>query len=290
MTVFSRRQFLQLAGIALLGTQIDPARFFTPLSQSLPPTHAARTLIPASVHRAPNAQVTAHLWPDSVVSIHASEGHWYKLPQGYVVKTALQPMALYETPPQIERPIFWAEVAGPVAAVREWCAADAPLVTRIGHGGVMKVVDFLPGEPVSWYGIAADDSNLLGWTPASHWRRAASENPNVTPYTLEIDQQHYKLTIYQGRAAVLHAPVSIGQCLTPGTYSFQRGQRSSIVNSEFYGVPWQIRIGDDCNLNGVYWHNQFGTAVHEGPAIQVTPMLARWLYHHLGDNGFVTIV
>lgn len=81
----------------------------------------------------------------------------------------------------------------------------------------------------------------------------------------------------------------MGQSLPSGTYPLQRGQMGSIVNHEFHGVPWQIHIGADYNLNGVYWHNQFGAA-SPGPAVQVTPILARWLYQNMDDNGFVTIV
>jgi hypothetical protein len=289
MTIFSRRQFLQLAGIALAGVQIDPARLFHSAPQNAPLTNMGRALAAAPIYSAPNAQVIAHLWPDSVMPIHDSKGDWYKVPQGYILKTALQPMALYETPAQIEKPIFWAEVAGPVAAVRQWCAADAPLVTRIGHGGVAQVIDLLPGEPSPWYGIAAENGDLLGWTQATHWRRVEAENSDVTPLSLEIDQQNQTLTVYQDQIASLHAPISIGQSLTPGTYPLQRGRMGRMVNNEFHGVPWQISIGDDYNLNGVYWHNQFGSTI-PGPAVQITPMLAHWLYQYMDDNGFVTIV
>ncbi len=289
MKIFSRRQFLKLAGIALVGTQIDPARLFHAAPQNVPLTHMGRALFAAPIHSAPNAPVIAHLWPDSVTPIHASKGLWYKVPQGYVLKTALQPMALDETPAQIEKPIFWAEVAGPVAAIRQWCAADAPFVTRIGHGGVAQIIDFLPDKTTSWYGIAAENGDLLGWSQTIHWRRVSSEKTPVSPLRLEIDQQQQTLTVYQDRIAALTTPISIGQALVPGTYPLQRGQMGSVVNHEFHGVPWQIRIGADYNLNGVYWHNQFGTA-RPGPAVQVTPILARWLYQNMDDNGFVTIV
>jgi hypothetical protein len=289
MTIFSRRQFLQLAGVALAGSQIDLTRFFQPAPQNVPVTHLGRALAVAPVHRTPNGGIIAHLWPDSVLPIQASKGAWFKLAQGYVLKTALQPMALYDAPAQVEKPTFWAEVAGPVAAIRQWCAADAPLVTRIGHGGVAQVIDLLPAEPISWYGIAAENGDLLGWTQTTRWRRVISESTDISSFSLEIDQQHQNLSVYQNQTAILNAPISIGQTLTPGKYALQRGQMSSTLNGEFHGVPWQIRIGDVYNLNGVYWHNQFGTAA-PGPAVQMTPIMARWLYHNLSDNEFVTIV
>ena len=33
------------------------------------------------------------------------------------------------------------KVDGAVAVVRAWCSADSPLITRIGHGGDMRVAD-----------------------------------------------------------------------------------------------------------------------------------------------------
>ncbi len=63
----------------------------------------------------------------------------------------------------------WIEVVAPVAAVRQWCAPDAPLVTRIGHGGIVRVIDRLPGDTL-WYGIASETGDLLGWSQAAHWK------------------------------------------------------------------------------------------------------------------------
>src|SRR5690606_39660287 len=47
-----------------------------------------------------------------------------------------------------------AEVVGPVAPVRAACSPDATILTRIGHGGVLHVVDALhaaDGQP-EWLG------------------------------------------------------------------------------------------------------------------------------------------
>jgi len=270
-----------------MGVQVDPMQLFH-IVPPIPVTHMGRALAATPVLRSPNTAVIAHLWPDSVVPIQASTTDgWYKLAEGYVLKSALQPMALAETPPQVEQPTFWAEVTAPAAAVRQFCAVDAPLVTRIGHGGVAQVIDLLPGEP-SWYGVADENGALLGWTQTVHWRRVEDIH-DAAPYHLEIDQQRQILTIYQNQIAGLRAPISIGKPLTPGIYPLQRGSMGSGISENFHGVPWQIHIGGGYNLNGVYWHNQFGSAM-PGSAVQVTPILARWLYQSIGDNGFVTIV
>lgn len=93
-------------------------------------------------------------------------------------------MALDETPAQIEKPIFWAEVAGPVAAVRQWCAADAPFVTRIGHGGVAQIIDYLSDKTTSWYEIAAG-KRASCW--AGHRQFIGDESrPKIHLYRLSV--------------------------------------------------------------------------------------------------------
>ena len=41
-------------------------------------------------------------------------------------------------------------------------------------------------------------------------------------------------------------------------------------------------------LMGIYWHNRFGDSL-PGPDIQVTPLLARWLYEHVDTSTNVRV-
>ena len=80
--------------------------------------------------------------------------------------------------------------AGALAVVRAYCAADAPIVARIGHGGVLRVIDYLPpgqSDGIGWYGVADDESSaLLGWTqtPSVVARAAATQQHPRSPCTL----------------------------------------------------------------------------------------------------------
>src|SRR5690554_8060943 len=81
-------------------------------------------------------------------------------------------MLVYAPPQSIasSQSPFWGEVIAPIAPIRQYCSADAPLVTRIGHGGVAQIVDYLPGEPHGWYGIGNQNGQVAGWTQAIYWQ------------------------------------------------------------------------------------------------------------------------
>lgn len=293
MSELSRRNFLQIAGITLLGSQLMPELLF---QQAAAPHLMGRTLAATPVYAAArsDAAIRAYLWPDSLVRILDSQGSWYHVPGGYVSRISLQPM----TAMQPHRPWKpdegeWIEVSAPVAVVRKWCAADAPLVTRIGHGGVARILDDLHINDEPWLGIASDDDALLGWTPMSRWQPLPPRTAAAGLIThLRIDGP--LLTAFSGQATLARAPISWNQPLTPGDYSVQRSRPGASVWSEdegslFYAAPWQLMFGADHRVSGVYWHNRFGSPA-AGPTVQTTPIIARWLYENLCDNGFVTIV
>lgn len=296
--MYTRRQFLQLAGIAVVTSQIPHStRLIESLIQDTS-TLQGRALTAQTVFAQPSlaAAQVSQLWPDSVTPILAVHDNWYHLPQGFVPRTSLQPLTPYRPIPQPEHftAPFWAEVIGPVASVRQHCAANAPLVTRIGHGGVARVVDFLPGEPSPWYGLAADEGELLGWTPAIQWQRVDEAAQTTGSVRLELDTRRQQLTAWEDDRMILHAACSIGHDLQPGTYTVREqqigGMRLCLEDGcEVHGVPWRV-VFDDYDLSGAYWHNDFGTPV-AGTSVQVTPVLARWLYASLSQHaGSITVV
>lgn len=296
--MYTRRQFLQLAGIAVVSSQIPPsARFIESLVQDTA-TMQGRALTAQTVFSQPSlsAPPVNQLWPDSVTPILSAYGDWYHLPQGFVPRTSLQPMKPYLPEPQPVNAAlpFWAEVTGPAASIRQHCAASAPLVTRIGHGGVVRVIDFLPDNPSPWYGVASDDGTLLGWTQAVHWQRVDENTLSYNDITLELDSHKQHLTAWENGRVVLQAPCSIGDEVQPGTYPVRErrigGTHEYVdVGFEVYGVPWRTTFGD-YDLSGAYWHNRFGSPV-AGASVQVTPLLAQWLYTSLNQGASrVTVI
>ena len=292
---YSRRQFLQLTNAAFLSNQLSFSIF------SEPQVFPGRTFEATPIYHAqdPHSEVLRHLWPDSIVNVYYAHENWYQLAEGYVQRTAIQPMTPYS--PSNYQPItslpFWAEVATPVAVVRQWCAPDAPLVTRIGHGGVVQIVDRLSGnrERADWYGIATQDDELLGWTQAIFWRPVCAETSPTLRSTLHIDQNTQLLTGYEGGEIVFQTPISSGETMMPGNHEVTgRQPTGTLVDvpqyaQSFHGVPWRVHFGEDYELSGTYWHNRFGSPV-PGPAVQMSTQMAHWLYVWLGDYATISVV
>jgi hypothetical protein len=294
LKTYSRRDFLKITGITLAASQINIFPNFQRsfLQQN---TYQGRALSAAPIYSVPNvdSEIVATLWPDSVSHILTVDENWYRLSNGYVERGELQPMFNREQTVDFQIPAFpfWAEVVGPVAPIREHCAANAPLITRIGHGGVAQVIDYLPGEPDGWYGIADDYDNLMGWTQAIHWLAIAEASYSRNKNTIRIDMATQTLAIENNGVLALQALCSVNPATMPGNYTLELhkpGGAFSAAEAVYHGAPWQLNFDAHAQLMGVYWHNQFGKAL-EGPAVQVSPLLARWLYHsmNMGDQMVV---
>jgi hypothetical protein len=291
--MLSRRSFLQLVGASLAATALRP----TPLlAASNTETYQGRAFgaLPIYATRNATAKPIAHLWPDGVTTILDGDDDWYQIPSGWVRREGLQPMLPYNPHAYlfVKDAPFWAEVAAPAAPVRAYCAADAPLVTRIGHGGVSQVIDTLPGEPNGWYGIADQTGRLLGWTQGVYWRPIEVEIKDVNDHKLLIDRKRGLMTAYEGTQPILEVPFANGVGLQAGDFTTQGGAIGGLqwqADKSYQGVGWQTLFGDGQMIAGVYWHNRFGHAVSDGPAVQTTPLLARWLYGWLGDKAQIVV-
>ena len=286
--MYSRRTFLKWAGVALASTSLRPAFAF--MSELPAASGWGRALTALSVYRYRHADapIVTRLWPDSVIPLRDMDEDWYWVEGGYVRREQVQPITLYQLEDCCFRPEypFWAEVAGPVASVRTFCAADAPLVTRIGHGGVMQVEDGLPGEPYGWYKIADATGMFLGWTQASHWRPVEVELSIADERLVVIDCRASSLIAYEAGQLVLQVAYAAGSELRVGTYYAERLQPGGGRWDEddvYHGLPWQMRFSDNQLITGAYWHNRFGQPVL-GPAVQLPPVMARWLYGFVGTQ------
>jgi hypothetical protein len=291
MPLLSRRSFLQMAGIAAASTRFLS---FTPLLNRKPAL-AGRPFEALPVRSAPDADapVMAHLWPDSMVPIQHTAGDWYAVPGGYVPRSHVQPMMPYAPDTRLAMPEqpFWAEVAAPVASVREYAAADAPLVTRVGHGGVLYVVDALPDRDgfAGWYAVSESDSPVIGWTQAVLWRPVTNTaGGQADGQTLLIDRKTSRLSLKQENHTLLSAPFSAGTALQPGDYAVNKQQTGGGRYGMYRGLPWQVTLDAGYDIAGVYWHNDFGAPV-AGPAVQLPPMVATSLFGWVAEGTKVSI-
>lgn len=292
--MLSRRSFLQLVGASLAATALRPTSSLLAAVEHEAYQGRALKALPVYATRNANGQPIAHLWPDSVTPIIASDDDWYQVLGGWVRRDGLQPILDYDAHEyQFENASpFWAEVAAPVAPVRAYCAADAPLVTRIGHGGVSQVIDALPGEPNGWYGIADQNGALLGWTQGVFWRPVQAEANSGDNHVLRLDRTKGMMTAYEGEKSILEVSFSAGSGLIAGEYTTKRGAIGGAQwqdDKRYEGISWLTNFDHGQMIAGVYWHNRFGQPVSNGPSVQVTPLLARWLYGWLGDNAHILV-
>ena len=282
MPPLSRRQFLKFAGITAVVSQLPDLTGW-----AAPASIHGRVLQAARVYRQPaiTSAVTHHVWPDSVHLLHEADKAWYRVEDGFIQRHLMQPINLNFTPAPVPQLPFWAEVSAPIAPVWQWCAVDAPLITRIGHGGVVHIIDQLPG----WYGIAAENGEFLGWSQSTNWWPVPPAN-STGPIHVKIENSH--MTVSSANHRLMTAPVSLGGTVTRGTYALQKGQMGGICcrvphQSDYHGAAWQLRFGNNLDLTSVYWHNRFGQVV-PGPAVQVSPIVGRILYRAAHDGSTIT--
>ncbi len=292
--MLSRRSFLRLVGASLAATALHPN--LSMLAAVIDDAYQGRAFTALPVYSTPNEMTKpkAQLWPDSITLILDRTDEWYQVSGGWVRRDGLQPMLPYDATDYkfINAAPFWAEVAAPVAPVRAFCAADAPLVTRIGHGGVSQVIDALPGEPNGWYGIADQNGDLLGWTQGVFWRPVEVETNNGDDHMLHIDRKLGLMQAYAGAKPIIEVPFAGGSSLKAGDFMTHRGVIGGLrlqADKAYEGVSWQTLFGDGQMITGIYWHNRFRQAVQGDAALQTTPLLARWLYGWLGDDAHIVV-
>lgn len=234
------------------------------------------------------------LWPDSAVPIQGRHAGWYAVAGGFVRRHELQPMLPYHPesalkPSHLPMPIG---VIAPVAPVRRWASAGAPLLARVGYGGVLWAVDSLPdaGEG-SWYAVSrVPDGPLLGWTPAPRWSSEALDRPehdSLPPRTLTLDRARGILRAQEDGQEVLSAPAAAPVGAMRGVWPLS-GASPTLTAGGWPGAAWGLR-SDGPSLYGVHWHHQL-EGVSEGPGWEVSPWVARWLYGWLPDGAPISVV
>lgn len=292
MFPLSRRDFLRAAGIGLATALVNAPVF----AQGQQGALYGRALSAALVTDSPSSDhLIKHLWPDSIVRIYKRQGTFFRIADGFVPVTALQPMILATEPAQaLTRFPMMAEVTGAAAVVRRYCSPEAPLVARIGHGGTAQLIDWLDAPDGGWYAVADESDALLGWTPAVHWRAA---EPAALPQTGDILIDLRRRVVQAVDAAgevIFAAPLAVHGPATAGVFSVLKrdGSLCSSVSQakKRYGIPWALTLSNGLVLAGAYWHNYFAIdSAPDGPTFQVAPAAAKFFYRWVGPYNRITV-
>lgn len=289
----TRRQFLALSGqIALAGGLLPglEAVACMPRSGDL----AGRVLRAATVYAHSDGQrAVTLLWPESTMPILDVVGTWYRVPEGYVAQADLQPMLPYGPekaviPGQFPAPVM---VIAPSAPVWRWASGEAPIMTRVGYGGVLMADDWLADVHGVWYrvGFVMDGVQNTGWTLADRWTAlpyAPEPAQAGADWLLRFDRKRRSLTVMQdGRrmaAFAVAVPDDTGAC---------RGQvvERTLCGTvaEHPGTGW-IVAWDGGMVYGAYWYN--ATAQERSPVgWGLMPLAARWVYEMVPVGASVEV-
>jgi hypothetical protein len=291
MNQHSRREFLKRSG--LFAASVPSLLSLSAAEQPNKPfAGRAFGLTEIFSHRDSLSTVVGTLAPDSVTTVSriTPDGHWYQVAEGYVRRSAIQPILPYVRPQVSDSVGFWAEQIAPLSVVREYCAGHAPILARLGFGAMVYVTDkMVDDQGQSWYGLASDDrSELVGWAPALHyalWTRPSSAV--VFDPLIKIDILRGELTGYDGGKRIAQTVIRywMGPVAPAARTSITVASPGSAMDHILLGVPWLMSVARGERVYGVFWHNQFGPtgtglAVRQ-PAIELSTFAARWLYEFL---------
>lgn len=277
----SRRDFLRVFGVSAAAV----GGFALPLSPMVPTISdsdlvslQARALHTAPIRETPSpeAPVVRHLWEDEIFDIRAAVGRWIHSSEGFVAAHDAQPM-LVTAPLEISEAPCWAAATGAAAAVRAWASDSAPLIEKIGHGGVMRILDRLTPRAAAddWIAIADEHDRLIGWSRNTLW--SAIDWRTTADADLIVDAALRRAALWESGTERMRADLTVGRLLVPGEYPvtlLQPGATVTAARQTQLGVPYVQRAGNELSLGGVYWHNHFGAALN-GMDIQLPVHIAR---------------
>lgn len=267
-----RREFLKLAGVTTFGLGLDAT--FPALGWAANRPTYGRVLTRTALHRHPNhaAPIPDYLWPDSLHRMLAVQGNWVQLAGGYSRAVCLQPCLPTQDDVVSAALPTWVEVRAPYAALRAWAAPDAPLTTRIGHGGVLWASESLHDRQGHRW-LKLDE---FGWVQAQHMQPSLPKEriPTATHAVLE----GYGLTLYADEDILLSCVVARPTHLPQGEHIIIR-KHPSYAHPQYPAAPWMLATDGGIVVHGVYWHHEFGRGAG---TVQLSAIAAKVVVAALG--------
>jgi hypothetical protein len=225
---------------------------------------------------------------------------WYRLDDGWVYSSWVQPVLDNRNAPEPERAKakFWGEVTVPYVDAKRAPDPAAGRMARLYYTSVYRVVDAVQGADNEWW-YQLQDGVVYGsggpFIPASHMRRL--DPMELTPIKPELDPSHKSivvdvnrqmLTAFEDEQPVLTSRTATGYGVfqTPkGTHKIIRKRMSSRmiggVGNDAYdlpGVPFPSYFTiSACAFHGAYWHNDFGRRRSHG-CVNTPADAARWIW------------
>lgn len=308
----SRREFLKLSSLGLIGLFLPPISDFRDLMPDLQGRVIANEI---SLFDKPSlhGQEIKKYWKDMVlpisrVTVGAEEPAynriWYRIGgEGYAHSGNIQPVKTMLNQPRetIPEPGLLTEVSVPFTDAFWGPGKYFPFAYRLYYETTHWIDAAVADDQGEiWYRIQDDKWEVHYYVPGKHMRIIPAEE--ITPLSPEVPSQakhivvdnHKQLVtayeweqpVFMARAAT-GAQFSNGRYLTPaGVHNtfHKRPYRHMAAGNLAYngydlpGVPWIAYITEKgVAFHGTYWHNDYGQPRSHG-CINLTPKAAKWIY------------
>lgn len=303
----SRREFIKLASVAFVGSNVPGIEKFNDLLKPKPSPQLGRTIKSVRYYQEPNlsSKMLGYYITDSVVSIideevaEAKPGQnplWYRTVDGWLPSAYIQPVKNLSNKPDVDIPPNGMLVEVTVPFTQSWLVGTSTnkRAYRFYYGSTYWVQHaFQSHKGEVWYTILDDRLEKKYTVYAPHMRRITpNETTAISPgekgKVIVVDLKRQKLTAYLKKRQVFQAQLASGYFdgETPqGEFRVERKQPSRHMAAggdvgafDLPGVPWVCYISwTGVSLHGTYWHNNYGNPMSHG-CINLSPEDAKWVY------------
>jgi hypothetical protein len=309
---FSRRDFLKLSSLSIIGFALPSLSRFTELAPGLQGRVIESKI---QVYDTPtfDGQKVKFYWKDNVLPIinatassdqEAYNRIWYQIGENaYIYSGWIQPVRTVLNQPQGSIPPSGclAEVTVPFTDAHWAPGKDKPFAYRYYYASTHWVVGLVPDQAGAfWYHILDDKWKFNFYVPAQHLRLVpANELSLLSPHVpasarrIEVRLRDQVMVAFENEKPVFMARIASGAVLREGDFSTPSGQFTTFhkrpsrhmaagdLASNGYdlpGVPWVTYFTESgIAFHGSYWHNDFGLPRSHG-CINLTPQAACWVY------------
>ncbi len=316
-TTLTRRNFLKLAGLGLLGAFL-PGQWSTRWGSARSygePMQGRVTDEKLDVYDQPSltANKIKLIWRDAIFSITTATigdnepGYnrvWYQIgEEGYVHSGSVQPVRTVVNQPVSSIPATGAlaEVTVPFTDARRSPGIYEEVVYRFYYDTVYWVTEITQdAEGGVWYGILDDKWKTTHYALASHLRiipeeelRPISPGIPLNQKRIEVHTPEQVVIAYEQDKPVFMSKAATGAAFRDGNHFTPSGRHITFCKRpcrhmaagdlasngyDLPGVPWICYITENgVAFHGTYWHNDFGKQRSHG-CINLPPRAARWIY------------
>ncbi|MEW6716271.1 MAG: L,D-transpeptidase [Chloroflexota bacterium] len=312
MNSFSRRDFLKLSALSLLGLWLPLPTFSKQLFPNLQGRVIDTTITVFDLPSFSGNRVKVY-WKDAVIPItEVTVGDelpehnrvWYRIgEEGYAHSGTIQPVQTELQEPVLDIPQGGnlAEVTVPYTDAHWGPGKEYEVAYRLYYlttHWVASCVTDQDNKP--WYQIIDDKWEFVYYAPATHLRiiplvELSPLSSHVPPRAKRIEVNTHLQTViaYEWERPVFMARAATGAVFSNGDFSTPAGRhftnhkrpsRHMAAGNLAYngydlpGVPWVSYITEEgIAIHGTYWHNDYGRPRSHG-CINLTPQAAKWIF------------